>query len=144
MKDFNIDPQRHHITAVALLLSTLSKRECEVLSKVCLGYDSVSTADIQQVSVTTVRAQRARLLKKIGAKNSVQLVYLFKSAEAYHLRRYIEQLRVEKNKPPMQLGVLSIVPNEGTDYQKIPAVTVGFAAEQQAAPRLITQREEPI
>lgn len=144
MKDFNIDPQQHHIAAVALLLSTLSKREREVLSKVCLGYGAASIAAMQQVSVATVQAQRGRLLRKIGAKNSVQLVYLLKGAEAHHLRRYIERLQVEKNDPPVQLGVLSLVPGEGIDHQKISAMTVGLITEQKIALRLAPQREEPI
>src|SRR5690625_6875250 len=84
MKGFNIVPKQRQVAAIALLLSTLSDREREVLNKVCLGYDAAAIADKQHVSTTTIQAHRARLLRKMGARNSVQLTYLIKSAETHH------------------------------------------------------------
>lgn len=144
MKGFNIVPKQRQITAVALLLGTLSNREREVLNKVCLGYDAAAIADKQHVSTTTIQAHRARLLRKMGARNSVQLTYLIKSAESHHLKRHIETLLVEKNNPQTQFGVLNIVPSSGGAYSDMAPMAVQIAAEQRAELRPKTQREESI
>lgn len=144
MKGFNIVPKQRQVATIALLLSTLSDREREVLNKVCLGYDAAAIADKQHVSTTTIQAHRARLLRKMGARNSVQLTYLIKSAETHHLKRHIEKLLADKNNPQTQFGVLNIVPSSGGIYPSAAPVTVQVAAEQRAALRPKTQREESI
>src|SRR5690625_6129622 len=94
-----MNSQQHHVAAVALLMSTLSEREREVMKQVFLGHDAATIADAQQVTVNTVEAQRARALKKMGARNSVQLAALVKGAKSYHLKRYIQRLQVAQRAP---------------------------------------------
>lgn|GEM_PF-2169796 len=124
MKDFNMNSQQHHVAAVALLMSTLSEREREVMKQVFLGHDAATIADAQQVTVNTVEAQRARALKKMGARNSVQLAALVKGAKSYHLKRYIQRLQVAQRAPQSQLGVLHFEPADGMTYQSTSAVAM--------------------
>jgi DNA-binding NarL/FixJ family response regulator len=52
----------------------LSKRENEVLELICAGYSNVEVASKLGIGRRTIEGHRSSLLKKTGAKNSVNLV----------------------------------------------------------------------
>lgn len=124
MQGFGIDSEQHHIAAIALLLSTLSEREREVMAYVCTGDDTATIAERLHVMANTVERQRGQILRKMGARNSTQMAYLLKGAEAYHLRRYIRRLQEEKKHPQAQFGVLQLIPEYSADYRHASATAM--------------------
>jgi|SRR5690625_3101308 len=124
MQSLRIDAKRHHIAAMALLLSTLSERERDVMFDVCKGDNTPEIADRRKVAVNTIERQRAIILRKLASRNSTQMAHVLKSAEAYHLRRYIYRLQIAKKHPQTQLGVLRLLPEDGTAYQSISTVAM--------------------
>ncbi len=60
-------------SAVAKRKSRLSNREREVLQAVAEGYSTKQIAEMLQVSVKTIEAHRANLMKKLDARSAVEL-----------------------------------------------------------------------
>lgn len=54
--------------------AALSKRECEVMTLVALGYTGAEIADQLCISPKTVETHRARITRKLGLNSRVQLV----------------------------------------------------------------------
>lgn len=55
--------------------SILTKRELEIARFVCQGYSSSEIAKELHLSVLTVSTHRKHILKKLDAKNSIELLY---------------------------------------------------------------------
>jgi DNA-binding NarL/FixJ family response regulator len=61
-----------------------SDRELEILELICKGYTSVEIGEMLGLNNRTVDGHRASMMKKIGAKNTVQLViYAIKNKLVY-------------------------------------------------------------
>ncbi len=54
----------------------LSQRQREVLQLMAMGYNQKEVAEMLQLSFNTVRTQRQRALKRLGAKNLNQAIYM--------------------------------------------------------------------
>ena len=54
--------------------SAISRRELEILRLVCMGYNSRQIGDRLFISEFTVQTHRRNMVKKLGLRNSHQLV----------------------------------------------------------------------
>ncbi|MDN5199968.1 LuxR C-terminal-related transcriptional regulator [Fulvivirgaceae bacterium BMA10] len=54
--------------------SKLTKRECEVVEKICDGYTDRQIAEILNVSFSTIRNHRQKIFKKLNVHSSIELV----------------------------------------------------------------------
>lgn len=54
--------------------SAISRRELEILRLVCMGYNSRQIGDRLFISEFTVQTHRRNMVKKLGLRNSHQLI----------------------------------------------------------------------
>jgi|SRR5690625_2528330 len=101
--------------AVPLLMSTLSVAERKVLMEVCQGQLTCSIAKKKDLSEATIFAQRSSILRKMAAKNAVQLVYLVKSAKLHRLNQLIYKYANQQNQPKVDLGLVQLMPSKSLE-----------------------------
>jgi two-component system response regulator FixJ len=73
-------PEREEIEVAVIKISTLSKREREVLRAFESGLTTKKTAHLLGISVRTVEAHRARMLERLGVKRLAEAVRLSATA----------------------------------------------------------------
>ncbi|MHB0913727.1 MAG: response regulator transcription factor [Armatimonadota bacterium] len=69
-----ISPLLRQLSETPRYATALSKRECEIMSLIALGYTGLQIADRLCISPKTVETHRARISSKLGLQSRAQLV----------------------------------------------------------------------
>ena len=72
---------RHVIAPLTGALSVLSRREIEVINVIAKGASSKEAGNRLNISPRTVDAHRARIIDKLGVRNTAELMTLYFSAQ---------------------------------------------------------------
>lgn len=123
---------------IPLLSSILSNQEWSILKYMCKGWPSIQIAEIEQISKITVSKYRSSILRKLGVRNTTQLVYVIKNAKIHGLQQLLYVTKARRLMPTTRLGLIQMLPatDEVSPYLRAERQSASVAPLLQVAEHL--------